>query len=56
MSEIETTPNKHSKIIDRSETNEDDQSNFSSQSVKTNIARWYAIQAVSYTHLRAHET
>ena len=47
MSEIETTPNKDSKIIDRSETNQDDQSHFSSQTIKTNIARWYAIQVAS---------
>jgi len=47
VSEIETTPNKDSKIIDRSETNQNDQSNFSSQTIKTNIARWYAIQVAS---------
>ena len=47
MSDIETTPNKDSEIIDRSEINQDDQSNFSSQTIKTNIARWYAIQVAS---------
>jgi len=47
VSEIETTPNKDSKIIDRSETNQDDQSHFSNQTIKTNIARWYAIQVAS---------
>jgi len=47
VSEIETTPNKDSEIIDRSEINQDDQSNFSSQTPKTNIARWYAIQVAS---------
>ena len=47
MSEIETTPNKDSQIIDRSETNQDDQSHFSNQTIKTNIARWYAIQVAS---------
>ena len=47
VSEIETTPNKDSEIIDRSEINPDDQSNFSSQIPKTNIARWYAIQVAS---------
>ncbi len=47
MSEIETTPAKDSKIIDRSEEIEDDQSFFANQSIKTNIARWYAIQVAS---------
>ena len=47
MSEIETTPAKDSKIIDRSEAIEDDQSFFANQSIKTNIARWYAIQVAS---------
>jgi len=47
VSEIETTPNQDSKIIDRSERNQDDQSHFSSQTIKTNIARWYAIQVAS---------
>ncbi len=47
MSEIETTPAKDSKIIDRSEAIEDDQSLFANQSIKTNIARWYAIQVAS---------
>lgn len=47
MSEIETTPAKDSKIIDRSEASEDDQSSFANQSIKTNIARWYAIQVAS---------
>ncbi len=47
MSEIETTPNKDSKIIDRSETNQDDQSYLSNPTIKTNIARWYAIQVAS---------
>ena len=47
MSEIETTPAKDSKIIDRSEAIEDDQSLFAKQSIKTNIARWYAIQVAS---------
>ena len=47
MSEIETTPAKDSKIIDRSEAIEDDQSFFANQSIKTNIARWYAIQLAS---------
>ncbi len=47
MSEIETTPNKDSEIIERSETDQDDQSHFSSQTIKTNIARWYAIQVAS---------
>tara|TARA_B100000579_G_scaffold209374_1_gene170999 strand:+ start:216 stop:884 length:669 start_codon:yes stop_codon:yes gene_type:complete len=47
VSEIETTPNKDSEIIERSETDQDDQSHFSSQTIKTNIARWYAIQVAS---------
>ena len=47
MSEIETTPAKDSKIIDRSEAIKDDQSFFANQSIKTNIARWYAIQVAS---------
>ena len=47
VSEIETTPNKDSEIIDRSEINQYDQSNFASQTIKTNIARWYAIQVAS---------
>jgi len=47
VSEIETTPSKDSQIIDRSETNQNDQSHFSSQTIKTNIARWYAIQVAS---------
>ena len=47
MTEIETTPAKDSKIIDRSEAIEDDQSFFANQSIKTNIARWYAIQVAS---------
>ena len=47
MSEIETTPAKDSKIIDRSEAIEDDQSFFANQSIKTNISRWYAIQVAS---------
>ena len=47
MSDIETTPIKDSKIIDRSEAIEDDQSFFANQSIKTNIARWYAIQVAS---------
>ena len=47
MSEIETTPNTDSKLIDSSETNQNDQSNFASQTIKTNIARWYAIQVAS---------
>ena len=47
MSDIETTPIKDSKIIDRSEAIEDDQSLFSNQAIKTNIARWYAIQVAS---------
>ena len=47
MSEIETTPAKDSKIIDRSEAIEDDQSFFANQSIKTNIARWYAILVAS---------
>jgi len=47
VSEIETTPAKDSKIIDRSEAIEDDQSFFANQSIKTNIARWYAIQVAS---------
>ena len=47
MSEIETTPAKDSKIIDSSEAMEDDQSFFANQSIKTNIARWYAIQVAS---------
>tara|TARA_Y100000741_G_C18225691_1_gene547700 strand:- start:231 stop:899 length:669 start_codon:yes stop_codon:yes gene_type:complete len=47
VSEIETTPAKDSKIIDRSEAIEDDQSLFANQSIKTNIARWYAIQVAS---------
>ena len=41
MSDIETTPIKDSKII------EDDQSHFENQTIKTNIARWYAIQVAS---------
>ena len=47
VSEIETTPNTDSKIIDRSNTTQDDQSNISNQTIKTNIARWYAIQVAS---------
>ena len=47
MSDIETTPTKDSKIIDRSEAIEDDQSHFANQAIKTNIARWYAIQVAS---------
>ncbi len=47
MSDIETTPTKDSEIIDRSETLSDDQSHFSNQTIKTNIARWYAIQVAS---------
>ena len=48
MSDIETNPTKDSKkIIDRSEILEDDQSHFSNQTIKTNIARWYAIQVAS---------
>ena len=47
MSDIETTPNKDSKIIDRSEIVHDDQSHFATQTPKTNIARWYAIQVAS---------
>ena len=46
MSEIETTPTKDSKIIERSEAIEDDQF-FANQAIKTNIARWYAIQVAS---------
>ena len=45
--EIETTPNKDSKLVDSSETNQNDPSIFSSQAIKTNIARWYAIQVAS---------
>ena len=45
--EIETTPNKDSKLVDSSETNQNDPSNFSIQTIKTNIARWYAIQVAS---------
>ena len=47
MSDIETTPIDDSKIIDRSEINVDDQTYSSNQSIKTNIARWYAIQVAS---------
>ena len=47
MSETETTPNQDSKIIDRSEIHQDDQLNFASKTIKTNIARWYAIQVAS---------
>ena len=47
MTEIETSPSKDSKIIDRSEAIEDDQSFFANQSIKKNIARWYAIQVAS---------
>ena len=47
MSEIETTSNKDSKLVDSSETNQNDPSNFSIQTIKTNIARWYAIQVAS---------
>ena len=47
MSDIETTPTKDSPIIDKSETIEDDQSHFANQTIKTNIARWYAIQVAS---------
>ncbi len=47
VSEIETNPINDSKIIDRSDINQDDQSSFSTQSIKTNIARWYAIQVAS---------
>ena len=47
MSEIETTSNTDPKIIDRSETHQDDQSHFSSPTIKTNISRWYAIQVAS---------
>jgi len=47
VSDIETTPIDDSKIIDRSEINVDDQTYSSNQSIKTNIARWYAIQVAS---------
>ena len=47
MSDIETTPTKDSNIIDRSEMNGEDQSHFANQTIKTNIARWYAIQVAS---------
>jgi transcriptional antiterminator NusG len=47
VSETETTPTQDAKIIDRSEAIEDDQSFFANQSIKTNIARWYAIQVAS---------
>ncbi len=47
VSDIEITPTKDSNIIDRSETNEDDQSHFVQKTIKTNIARWYAIQVAS---------
>ncbi len=47
MSEIETNPNKNSKIIDSSEINQNDQSHFTPQTINTNIARWYAIQVAS---------
>ena len=47
VSEIESTPNETSKIIDGSKTDQDDQSHFSTQTTKTNIARWYAIQVAS---------
>ena len=47
MSDIETSPTNDSKIIDRSETTIDDQSHFVQQTIKTNIARWYAIQVAS---------
>ena len=47
MSDIETTPTKDPKIIDRSDITEDDQSHFANQTIKTNISRWYAIQVAS---------
>ena len=47
VSDIETTPTEDSKIIDRSESIEDDQSYFANKTIKTNIARWYAIQVAS---------
>ena len=47
MSEIETTPTNDSKIIDSSEKIEDAQLPVSNQTIKTNIARWYAIQVAS---------
>ena len=47
VSDIETTSTKDSNIIDRSEINENDQSHFAQQTIKTNIARWYAIQVAS---------
>ena len=56
MSEIETTPAKDSKIIDRSEAIEDDQSFFANQSIKTNIARWYAIQVASSCEKKVEAT
>ena len=47
MSEIESTPNNDSKVIDRSGTADYDQSHFSSPTVNTYISRWYAIQVAS---------
>ena len=47
MSDIETTPTKDSQIINKSEAIDDDQSHFANQTIKTNIARWYAIQVAS---------
>ena len=47
MSDIETSPTNDSKIIDRSEAIKDDQSHFTQPKIKTNIARWYAIQVAS---------
>ena len=47
VSDIETTPTKDPAIINKSETIEDDQSHFANQAIKTNIARWYAIQVAS---------
>jgi transcriptional antiterminator NusG len=47
VSDIEATPTKDSKIIDISETIDNDQSHFANQAIKTNIARWYAIQVAS---------
>ncbi len=47
MSDIESLPTNESKIIDRSETIEDDQSHFVQPTIKSNTSRWYAIQVAS---------
>ena len=47
MTELETTPNSDSQIIDLSEPEKSDQSYQPSQTIQTNISRWYAIQVAS---------